>query len=83
MQGFVSGVNMNGLRDGVHKNYYNLGTISNEEQWGFVIGFCRRNPDKTFAHAMQILECKPCGLMVAGEALRGSMRPLIERRSSY
>jgi ribosomal protein L37AE/L43A len=32
---------------------------------------------------MQILECKPCGLMVAGEALRGSMQPLIERRSSY
>ena len=32
---------------------------------------------------MQILECKPCGLMVAAEALRGSVQPLIERRSSY
>jgi hypothetical protein len=24
---------------------------------------------------MQILECKPCGLMVAAEALRGSVQP--------
>ncbi len=31
----------------------------------------------------QMLECKPCGLMVTAEVLRGSMQPLIEKRFSY
>ena len=32
---------------------------------------------------MQIFDCKPCGLMLTAEALRGSMQPLIEKRFSY
>jgi uncharacterized Zn finger protein len=38
---------------------------------------------RTGSREMQIFECKPCGLMVTVEALRGSMQPLIERRFSY
>jgi hypothetical protein len=32
---------------------------------------------------MQIFECKPCGLVVATEALRSSVQPLLERRYYY
>jgi rubredoxin len=32
---------------------------------------------------MQTFECKPCGLVVATEALRGSTQPLLERRYYY
>ena len=32
---------------------------------------------------MQTFECKPCGLVVATEALRGSTQPLLERQYYY
>ena len=31
---------------------------------------------------IQMLECKPCGLAVTAEAVRGSMRALIDKRYS-
>ena len=45
MQGFISGINITAFE---RKKYYNLKAISIDEQWGYVIDFCHRNPDKTF-----------------------------------
>jgi hypothetical protein len=41
------------------------------------------DPKVVLAFFRTLFECKPCGLMVTAEALRGSMQPLIERRFSY
>jgi hypothetical protein len=43
-QGFISGANLI-LREKT-KRYYNIDTISRDEQWSYLLDFCRRNPQK-------------------------------------
>jgi hypothetical protein len=50
MQGFVSGANA--LKRETDKSYFDLGSISRDEQWGYVLDFCRRNPSVDFSHAV-------------------------------
>jgi hypothetical protein len=61
MQGFIAGSNYIAMR--ATKNYYNLGTISNDEQWGYVMDYCRRNPDKQFFQAVLDLMVKRLGVL--------------------
>jgi hypothetical protein len=55
MQGFISGINITAFE---RKKYYNLKAISIDEQWGYVIDFCHRNPDKRFYQAVLDLIAK-------------------------
>jgi len=55
MQGFISGINITAFE---RKKYYNLKAISIDEQWGYVIEFCHRNPDKRFYQAVLDLIAK-------------------------
>jgi hypothetical protein len=50
MQGFTSGVNA--VKIGSQKLYFDLSTISYDEQWSYVLDFCRRNPSVYFDHAV-------------------------------
>jgi hypothetical protein len=43
-QGFLSGTNLI-LREKT-KRYYDIDTISRDEQWSYLLDFCRRNPKK-------------------------------------
>jgi hypothetical protein len=43
-QGFISGTNLI-LREKT-KRYYDIDTISRDEQWSYLLDFCRRNPQK-------------------------------------
>jgi hypothetical protein len=42
-----------------------------------------RTGSRANRNEMQTFECKPCGLVVATDALRGSRQPLLERRYYY
>jgi len=50
MQGFASGVNA--MKSEAAKQYFDLSTISRDEQWAYVLDFCRRNPSQDFSHAV-------------------------------
>ena len=49
VQGFVSGVNV--LKMGGEKKFFDLSAISVDEQWTFIVTYCRRNPTKLISHA--------------------------------
>jgi hypothetical protein len=51
MQGFVSGANA--IKIEATKEYFDLSTISYDEQWAFVLGSCRRNPSQDFSRAVE------------------------------
>jgi hypothetical protein len=50
LQGFASGVNV--VKEAMQKQYYDLDTISRDEQWAYVLEYCRRNPNKDFGQAV-------------------------------
>ena len=53
VQGFMSGVNV--VNRETSKRYFDLSTIGVDEQWGYVVEFCRRNPDRDISRAVEDL----------------------------
>jgi hypothetical protein len=51
IEGFVSGANAALI--GAQKKYWDLGTISIDEQWGYVMDYCRRNPDRELVRGVK------------------------------
>jgi hypothetical protein len=51
LQGYASGVNA--IKAELRKNYFDLSTISLDQQWAHAVDFCRRNPGKDFSEAVQ------------------------------
>jgi hypothetical protein len=49
VQGFVSGINVVKLQ--AEKRFFDLASIDVDEQWAFVVAYCRRNPAKSISHA--------------------------------
>jgi hypothetical protein len=49
--GFASGVNS--VKDAYSKQYYDLSRIGGDEQWAFVVEYCRRNPNSNIAAAAE------------------------------
>jgi hypothetical protein len=50
IEGFASGANV--AMTGAQKKYWDLDTISIDEQWGYVMDYCRRNPDQDLVRAV-------------------------------
>jgi hypothetical protein len=46
------------------KQYFDLSTISYDEQWAYVLDFCRRNPEVDFSHAVDDMMVKRVRLIV-------------------
>jgi hypothetical protein len=49
IQGFASGINI--LKIQVEKKFFDLATVSVDEQWAIVVAYCRRNPTRLISHA--------------------------------
>lgn len=53
VQGFISGINVMKLQ--LEKKFFDLASISVDEQWAFVAAYCRSNPTKSIDHAVDDL----------------------------
>jgi hypothetical protein len=49
-QGFVSG--SNATMKEIRNKYFDLGTVSRDEQWAFILESCRRKPTQDISHAV-------------------------------
>jgi hypothetical protein len=56
VQGFMSGVNVVNREDS--KRYFDLSAVGRDEQWAYVLEFCRRNPDRDISRAAEDLLVK-------------------------
>ena len=50
IQGFVSGANA--VKSEAEKEYFDLDTITRDEQWAYVLDSCLRNPSQDVSHAV-------------------------------
>lgn len=69
MQGFMSGANVM-IRE-AQKKIYDLDTISRDQQWAYVMEFCRRNPDRNISRAVEDLMLRRLRIMPAAIPLKG------------